>query len=86
MHKINPLVTVLSLIFMSVSQWEGWDVSCALVPEQEHSMQIRNFIHIVSREFLRNKCDSPLRQDGRKPLATFALGGEGQSPQHQTGI
>lgn len=38
MHKINPLVTVLSLIFKSVSQWEGWDVSCALVPDQVNTV------------------------------------------------
>ena len=49
-------------------------------------MPIRCFIHIVSMEFLRNKCDSPSRQDGKKPLGTFALGEEGQRPQYQTGI
>lgn len=32
------LLTVLSLIFKSVSQWEGWDVSCALVPDQVNTV------------------------------------------------
>lgn len=86
MHKINPLVTVLHLIFKCITVGGMGRVLCSCPRAGEHSMQIICFIHIVSREFLRNKCDSPSRQDGKKPLGTFALGGEGQRPQYQTGF
>lgn len=49
-------------------------MSCSLVPAQVNNMPITCFVHIVSRNFLRNKSDFPLKQDDKKPLGTLCTG------------
>lgn len=52
---------------------QQWKVSCSCPSESEHSARSGCFMHLISREFLRNKGDASLGWDAKKPLCQHSF-------------